>query len=231
MAAKSKKAAYKDPSDENADYLEPLPCERETVVSNRKKSSEKSSRKPSVGFFGSAYLLISLLLFAGVPLSQFVIGFIYIGQCTIRPFIFIYMILSGAFGIAFVVVGLIIYMQTNKEAPIMPYGGSRSNQMILKVLFPIFLILFLCVIGWFIAGQVIVFEVKTTVELFDPVLPEYCHGNLYKPAYILIFVDYLIILFVIIINIVGCMLSSDKGEKKKPKPKPKPKRPMHPTRK
>ncbi|CAF1507028.1 unnamed protein product [Rotaria magnacalcarata] len=228
MTAKSKKVAYKDPTDENADYLEPLQCEPETVVSDRKKSSEKSPRKPPVGFFGSAYLLISLLLFAGVPLSQFVIGFIYIGQCTIRPFIFIYMILSGAFGIAFVVVGLIIYMQTNKKAP-MPYSGSRSNQMILKVLIPIFIILFLFVIGWFIAGQVIVFEVKTTVELFDPVLPEYCHGNLYKPAYILIFVDYLIILFVTIINILRCMLSSDEGEEKKPKPKPK--RPIHPTRK
>ncbi|CAF1270058.1 unnamed protein product, partial [Rotaria sordida] len=78
-------------------------------------------------------------------------------------------------------------------------------------------ILFLCVIGWFIAGQVIVFEVKLRVELFDPDLPEYCNKHLYKAAYVLIFVDYLIILFVVIFGALSSMSSPEEMNKTKSK--------------
>ncbi|CAF3119699.1 unnamed protein product [Rotaria sp. Silwood2] len=226
MSTKTKKVTYKNPTDENVDYLVPLQYDPDPSLSNRTKSSEKSSRKPPVGYYGSIYFLISILLYAGVPISQFIIGFIYIGRCTIRQFIFVYMILSGAFGIAFVAVGVIIYLQTSRRSS-SSYDSSKSNSMILKILIPIFIVLFLFVIGWFIAGQVIVFEVKTHVELFDPDLPEYCHGNLYKAAYVLIFVDYLIILFVAIFGALSCVSPPDETKKTKPKPK----RPIRQTRK
>ncbi|CAF3703718.1 unnamed protein product [Rotaria sp. Silwood1] len=259
MSTKTKKVTYREPTDEDVDYLEPLQDDPDLSSSNRTKLSEKSSsnrtklseksssnrtklseksssnrtklsekspRKSPVGYYGSIYFLISILLYASVPISQFVIGFIYIGKCTIRQFIFVYMILSGTFGIAFVAVGLIIYLKTIKKSPSSSDDTSNSKPMILKILISIFIVLFLFVIGWFIAGQVIVFEVKTRVELFDPDLPEYCHRHLYKAAYVLIFVDYLIILFAIIFGILSGMSSPDETKKKT-----KPKGPSSSTRK
>ncbi|CAF0976516.1 unnamed protein product [Rotaria sordida] len=220
MSTKTKKVTYRDPTEENADYLIPSPDNSNLPLSsNQMKSSEKSSYKCPVGYYGSIYFPISLALYASVPVTQFLIGFIYIGQCTIRQFIFVYMILSGAFGIALVVVGLIIYYvkKTIKKPSSLSYDNSKSNPMILKILIPIFIILFLCVIGWFIAGQVIVFEVKLRVELFDPDLPEYCNKHLYKAAYILIFVDYLIILFVVIFGALSSMSSPEEMNKTKSK--------------
>ncbi|CAF1357618.1 unnamed protein product [Adineta steineri] len=214
MATKPKKVTYRDPADDNADYLVPVRYD----LPNRTKSV------PRGGYLGSIYLPISLLLYVGVPISQFVIGLIYVGRCTIRQFISPYMILSGAFGIAFVIVGLIIFMQVTKQSSL-SYESPRPNPMILKILFPTFIFLFLFVIGWFIAGQVIVFEVKLDVEFFDPVLPEYCHGNLYKAAYILIFVDYLLALIAIILFALNRVSPPETADTKKTK------RPVRNTRK
>jgi hypothetical protein len=97
------------------------------------------------------------------------------------------------------------------------FNGPRTISRGLKILIPIFILLLLCVIGWFFAGQVVVFEVKLRVEFFDPVLPEYCHGHLYKAAYILIFVDYLIFLIAIVLNILSCMTPAAEDNTKKTK--------------
>ena len=222
MSTKPKKVTYKDPAEDNADYLVPLQYETTITLPSRTKSTDKPA--PQGGLFGSIYLPITLLLYAGVPISQFVIGFIYIGQCTVRQFIPIYMILSGFFGIAFVVVGLLIYMQIRKQAAAsVSFDAPRANTTLLRILIPIFILLFLFVIGWWVAGQVIVFEVKFIVEFFDPVLPEYCHGNLYKPAYILIFVDYIILLIGILLCVVSCVVppvDKENVNKKRGRPRP-----------
>jgi hypothetical protein len=224
MASKPKKVTYRDPADDNADYLVPLQYDLTKPFPNRTKSTENGAAPPG-GLFGSIFLPISLLLYVGVPISQFVIGLIYIGQCTIQPFISTYMILSGIFGIAFVIVGLIIYQQISKQSSL-SYDSPKPNSMILKILIPLFIVLSLFVIAWFVAGQVIVFEVKLRVELFDPVLPEYCPANLYKAAYVLIFVDYLIFLIAIILSVLGCMSPPPKNSDKK-----KTARPIRNTRK
>jgi NAD/NADP transhydrogenase beta subunit len=219
MASKSKRVTYNDPIDD-ADYLEPLQFDPNAPISTRIKPTKKAT--PPTGVFGSIFLPFTLLLYAGVPISQFVIGFIYIGQCTIQQFIALYMILSGFFGIAFVVVGLIIYMKIVQQSS---SDDPRSKPMIVKILIPIFIVLLLFVIAWFFTGQVVVFEVKLRVELFDPVLPEYCHPNLYKAAYVLIFVDYLIFLIGIILNVMSCMSPAENNDNKKTK------RPTRNTRK
>ena len=61
----------------------------------------------------------------------------------------------------------------------------------------------------FFAGQVFIFEVKLRVEFFDSTLPEYCHKNLYKAAYIIIFIDYLIFLLAIILNVLSYVAPPD----------------------
>jgi uncharacterized membrane protein len=212
MATKPKRVTYNDPVDDNADYLVPLQDDPHSVVPPRLKSSKKPA--PSPGKFGSINFLITILLYAGVPISQFVIGLIYINRCTIQQFISTYMILSGLFGIAFVIVSLIIYKKVNEQTS-SSYDNSRGKPMSLKILIPIFVLLLLFVIAWFFAGQVVVFQVKTRVEFFDSTLPEYCHGNLYKAAYILIFVDYLIFLIAIILYILSGMSSPDEAKKTK----------------
>jgi len=222
MASKPKRVTYNDPIDDNADYLVPLQYDPNTSIPKRTKPTKKSPSPPPSGVFGSIFLPITLLLYVGVAISQFVIGFVYIGRCTIREFIAIYMILSGFCGIAFVIVGLIIYMKVVKQAS---SDNPRSKPTIVKVLIPIFVLLLLFVIAWFFAGQVLVFEVKLRVELFDPVLPEYCHPILYKAAYVLIFVDYLIFLIGIILNVLSCMSPAGNDNNKKTK------RPTRNTRK
>ncbi len=201
MAAKPKRVTYNDPVDDNADYLVPLRDDLTSTVVIQTKSSNKPP--PPTGVFGSIFFPMTLLLYAGVPISQLVIGLIYIGQCPVRQFISTYMILSGIFGIACVAVGSYLYLLIMKQAS--SYENPRAKSKASKILIPIFVLLLLFVIGWWFTGQVIVFEVKLRVELFDPVLPEYCHPNLYKAAYILIFVDYLVFLIAIILNILSFM--------------------------
>lgn len=202
MSTKPKRVVINDIIDENTDYLVPL-----QDFSNRSQVIKPSTEPSPTGVFSSIFLPITLLLYAGVPISQFVIGLIYINQCTVRQFISTYMILSGLCGIAFVIVGLLIFRDltqpTTTTKTTLPYDNKSTHSRKVKILIPIFIILLLSVIGWFFAGQFIVFEVKLRVEFFDPVLPEYCHGNLYKAAYILIFVDYLIFLIGIILNVLG----------------------------
>ena len=223
MAAKPKKVTYNDPIDDNADYLVPLQEDPHSAAPPRPKTSKRSAPPP--GWLASIYFLITMLLYAGVPISQFVIGLIYINRCTIQQFISTYMILSGIFGIAFVIVGIIIYKKVNEEASASSsYGHSIGRPKSLKFLIPILVVLFLFTIAWFITGQVVVFEVKLRVEFFDSTLPEYCHGNLYKPAYILIFVDYLLFLISAILFALSRM-SPVEEEKKKTK------RPTRPPRK
>jgi hypothetical protein len=216
MSTKTKRVTYNEPVDDTADYLEPLQYDPNPTVTIRPRSAKKPPRPG--GVFGSIYLPITLLLYVGVPISQFVIGIIYINQCTVRQFIPVYMILSGICGIVFVIIGLIVYKKMSSQSSSLPYDDSRPNQMVLKILIPIFVLLLLSVIGWFFAGQALVFEVKLRVEFFDPVLPEYCHGHLYKAAYILIFVDYIIFLIAIILNILSCMAPPDENIHQKKRP-------------
>jgi hypothetical protein len=222
MATKPKRVTYNDAVDDNADYLVPLQYDTNQSLPSRPKSSRKAPppRRRPTGFLDSIYFPILLVLYAGVPLSQFLIGLININQCTIRQFIPIYMILSGFFGLVFVAVGLILYMIIIKQSS---SDDTTSQPMSVKILYPICILLFMSVVGWWLVGQVIVFGVKIRVELFDPTLPEYCPENLYKAAYILIFVDYIIALIAIILNIPTSMSSPSAQHNKQ--------RPRGPTRK
>ena len=222
MATKPKRVTYDDTIDDNADYLVPLQDERQPSRSSRSKSSEKTPpASPPGGVYGSLNFLISVLLYAGVPIAQFVIGLIYINRCTIQQFIPIYMILSGIFGIAFFIVGLVIYKIVLADIASSPtYLGTRRRPAAMRILHPVFLLLLLFVIGWWLAGQVVVFQVKLRVDLIDPDLPEYCHPNLYKAAYILIFVDYLLAFIAVILLILYRVTPPDDAEDIQKKKRP-----------
>jgi hypothetical protein len=222
MTSKNKRVTYKQPIDENTDYLVPLQYDHNSSVPTQSKTSEKPPSPPG-GLFGSIYLPISLILYVGVPISQLVIGFIYIGQCTVQQTIVVWMIVSGISGILLVIIGVIIHVQIRKQSlPSTSYDGPHSYSLLIKILVPIFVLILLFVIAWFFAGQVFVFEVKLRVEFFDSTLPEYCHGNLYKAAYILIFIEYLIFLLGILLNVLSCVAPPDNGNPKK--------RPTHTTK-
>ncbi|CAF1537490.1 unnamed protein product [Adineta ricciae] len=213
MSSQSKKVTYKNPIDENTDYLVPLQYEYKTSLPIQSRYSENVTSSPSPppsGLFSSIYFPVSLLLYVGIPISQMVIGFVYVGQCPVQELIVAWMIVSGIFGILLVVVGLIIHTQIRKQS------SSHSNLLLLQLLIPFFFIILLFIIAWFFAGQVFVFRVKLRVELFDATLPDYCHANLYKSAYILIFIDYLIFLLAIILNVLSFVAPPDDTVKKRP---------------
>ena len=220
MSTKTKRVTYEDPEEDNADYLVPLQYD---LRSTRVPASRKASTPAS--YFGSIYQLVALLLYLGVPVSQLVIGSIYVGQCTVQPFIPIYMILTGIFGILYVLVGLLLFWQLRRQASLASYADAQKSASIGKLFKPIFIFLFLINIGWFITGQVIVLQVKFRVELNYPTLPEYCHATLYKAAYVLLFVTYLLVLIVVILIIIRRItVSSDTKTPPKPvPPRPQPK--------
>ena len=219
MSTKSKRVTYQQSIDENTDYLVPLRYDPTPSNPTQLKVLEDIVSLPSLpsnGFFASIYLPISLLLYVGIPISQLVIGLIYIGQCPVQDLIVVWMIVSGVAGILFVLLGLIIHVRVRRrEIFISSYDESQSYPILLRILIPTFLILFLFIIAWFFAGQVFVFEVKLRVEFFDPTLPDYCHGNLYKAAYILIFIDYLIFLLALILNVLSYVVPPDDNPRRK----------------
>jgi hypothetical protein len=206
MSTKNKKVTYKHPIDENTDYLVPLQYDCNSSIPMQSKLSENPSPHPPSGFFASIYFPISLLLYVGVPISQLVIGFVYLGQCPVQELIIIWMIVSGISGILLAIIGLIIHMKFRQPSF---YNNSRFYPLIIRILLPTFLLILLFIIAWFFAGQVFIFEVKLRVEFFDPTLPEYCHKNLYKAAYIIIFIDYLIFLLAIILNVLSYVAPPD----------------------
>lgn len=211
MATKPKRVTYDDTIDDNADYLVPLQDEPKPSRSNRRPPPPKKPLKPirPGGCYGSCYFLTSIILYASVPIVQFIIGLIYINRCTVQQFTPIYMILSGIFGIAFFVVALIIYINIRRQISLSRYVGASNRPASLRILVPVFIILLLFVLGWWIAGQVVVFQVKLRVDLTFPDLPEYCHPTLYQAAYTLIFIDYLIGFIVIIFIILYCAIPYD----------------------
>lgn len=190
----TKKVTYKHPINDHADYLVPLKSEYPRLKPVETRVVRKSS--PPSGLFGSIYFPISLVIYLPIVIFQLIIGLIYVNQCPVQYLIDVWMIISGIFGIILIAIGIFIHVKLRQNS---------SPSLILRILVPCFLLLFLFIIAWFFAGQVFVFEVKTYVAFFDSTLPEYCHGTLYRSAYVLIFIDYLILLLGIILNILSCI--------------------------
>ena len=205
MTSKSKKVTY----EESTDYLEPLQNDLESSTHPLPSSRKSKTKKPSIpiSYYASKYFLVSILLYVSVPITQFVVGIIYVGQCPFLPFLPIYMILSGIFGIAFVIVGVIIYVQWRRFT----FSYERPSTFV-RTLKPILIFLFLFVLGWWTTGHVLVFEIKTRVDLTFPVLPEYCQMHLYKAAYVLVFINHLLITTAIILAIVKRIVGSDSSD-------------------
>lgn len=222
MASKTRKVSYQHPPDKHADYMIPLQSDHNILVYTKPKSSENTSSisssattVPSGGFFTSVYFPLSLLLYVSIPVTQLVIGFIYIGQCPVQQMIVVWMIIAGTFGLILVASGLIIHVYIHRQSlSLSPYNDLQSYPLIIRILIPVFILVLLFTVVWFFVGQVFIFEVKLRVEFYDATLPEYCHGVLYKTAYILIFIDYLIFLLVIILNVLSYVSPPDDNDSK-----------------
>ena len=146
MSTKNKKVTYKHRIDENTDYLVPLQYDCNSSIPMQSKLSEIPSPHPPSGFFASIYFPISLLLYVGVPISQLVIGFVYLGQCPVQQLIIIWMIVSGIAGILLAIIGLIIHMKFREPSF---YNNPRFYPSIIRILLPMFLLILLFIIAWF----------------------------------------------------------------------------------
>ncbi|CAF1429972.1 unnamed protein product [Didymodactylos carnosus] len=179
--------------------------ERQEFVRSSERNIEKKQVKiqrrqpdPKVpGFlavhFGSTSFLVSLSLYAIIAIFQFVVGLVYIGQCPVQKLIPVYMIVSGACGLALVIVGILIFLSLS----------TRSACVLISILVPIYILLLLFAVIWFFMGNVWVFEVKLKVAFFDPELIEYCHGLLYKFAFFLIITTYVYTILAILLSVTA----------------------------
>ncbi|CAF1313604.1 unnamed protein product [Rotaria magnacalcarata] len=219
MSSKSGKVSYQYPTDKNTDYLIPLKSDCNSLIPTKLQLPENtvSSDPPRPnGFFTSMYFPISLAIYITIPMTQLIVGLVYVGQCPVQQMIVVWMVVSGFFGISLAVIGMIIHTKSRKQSlSLSPYDDHQLYPLIIRVLIPAFILILLFTIIWFFVGQVLIFEVKLRVEFFDPSLPEYCHANLYKTAYILIFINYLIFLLVIILNVLSYVAPPDESDSSK----------------
>ncbi|CAF1026292.1 unnamed protein product [Adineta ricciae] len=148
----------------------------------------------------STYFLVALCIVLVIPILQLVFGIVYLDQCPINVYIPIYLIVTGACGIAAIGLTMVIviaFVCCIKQDSIA--GSCISGCVIGAVVFFIFIMSFF-LFGWFIAGNVWVFGAKTTVNFEKENSPYYCHKTLYEFAFWIIIVTY-------ILMVVSCCVS------------------------
>ena len=103
----STKESTNDRSAKNVDQMEEQE-EKITVTTNDIKEQLKVLPKPLLAAFGSACCLIILPILLIIPVIEIGIGAAYRDQCTINPNIPVYLIVTGACGVASIILMLVI---------------------------------------------------------------------------------------------------------------------------
>jgi hypothetical protein len=133
-------------------------------------------------------------------------GIEYLGECTIQPMINVYMIVHAAvalFAIMTVLIGVFTVRCIDSRVEI------KNNKMIARRLMIVILIFQLIValfsLSWLIAGSVWIFGAAANgVQGSDPTdTTTYCQSTLYRAAFVLIIINYVLISLIIVAIIVG----------------------------
>lgn len=132
----------------------------------------------------------------------------YLGECPIQPMINVYMIVHaavGLFAIITVLIGVLIARCIDSRVEI------ENNKMIARRLI-IVLLIFQVIVGlfslsWLIAGSVWIFGAAADgvqgSKLADTTT--YCQSHLYRAAFVLIIINYVLHCLFIVVIIVGCI--------------------------
>jgi hypothetical protein len=148
-----------------------------------------------IRFYSATFHLIAIpigIAFAIIHL-KFAIG--YLGQCTIQPMINIYLIVYAAVDLFIILLALagVINVRCIYSRSENPNHKMIARRLIMIVV-SLTLVTLLFSFAWLVTGSVWIFGAKRNgVQGSDPTaVTTYCQSDLYRAAFILIIVNYVI---------------------------------------
>ncbi|KAJ3585748.1 hypothetical protein NHX12_014467 [Muraenolepis orangiensis] len=120
-------------------------------------------------------LLLSKLMVCVIPIAQIAIGAVYLEECPREPYIPIYLVVVGVFGLMLGLLSCLPCAHQQKDAPSTPLSRICVTWNSLTSLF---------IFCWFIAGNVWIYSIyepnyNQTTTATDP----YCNKTLYLFAF------------------------------------------------
>ncbi|CAF0797841.1 unnamed protein product [Adineta ricciae] len=145
---------------------------------------------PILLILGSVYTLIVLCILLIIPILQLAFGGSYLGQCPVEPNIPVYLIVTGACGLASILLTIMIVLSfilvLKRQTAATAVTAACIIGCVLIFLFVMSLFLF----AWFIAGNVWIFGVHKKVDLDNSSSPNYCQRTLYQFAFAMLIISY-----------------------------------------
>ncbi|CAF2424773.1 unnamed protein product [Rotaria sp. Silwood2] len=158
---------------------------------NENRDPIESIPKPILAILGSIHCLVILCVTLIIPILEVAIGASYRDQCPINSNIPVYLIVTGACGMATIVLAVVIVaaficcIKRNSIA----VTFAMSCLVILIMLFIGLMSVFL--FAWFIVGNVWIFGAKKDVQYDYPSsTSNYCHRTLYEFAFAILIITY-----------------------------------------
>jgi len=154
-------------------------------------------RRVVLWIVSTVLFLVLLGLCSFVPLLMVIIGSIYAHDCPAQNFIPIYLIVGGVVGLVKIFSSLYYRWKYWKK------GNPRPETMNPS---PLDGLLNLFLLGWFIAGCVIVFGIYTP-EFNDNLAANYCHYVVYWFAFIVLVMELIFLLTMgFLLCCCGCLI-------------------------
>ncbi|CAF0967707.1 unnamed protein product [Rotaria magnacalcarata] len=155
---------------------------------------------------GSTYCLLVLCVLLVIPILQLAIGASYRDQCTINSNIPVYLIVTGACGMATIILtlvlvaGFIFVIKRQSVAGTFVMGCITVFIMMFISLMSFFLFI------WFIVGNVWIFGAKKNVQYDNPAASNYCHRTLYQFAFAILIISYVMCCISCCSRVVGSIV-------------------------
>ncbi|XP_064608849.1 transmembrane protein 272-like [Liolophura sinensis] len=117
------------------------------------------------------YILIVTLMFL-LPIAMITMGALYFHQCSVEPYIPIYLIVMGSFSLFQIIVNIVL--RYRKQPSSGEYDDEAQDRM------RPFEVLITCfILGWFIAGNVWIYRTYGMYQWTDKAAANYCNRELY----------------------------------------------------
>ncbi|XP_065668502.1 transmembrane protein 272 isoform X2 [Hydra vulgaris] len=150
--------------------------------------------KKVLGMFAGTFgCTLSLMLLLALPLSMIVIGTLYKDDCPIEPFIPIYLIVGGSFGIIKTIVIIIQRILYGEDSFSKDAVSDELPEKTPIAWMLIDSVLNLFLFTWFVAGNIWVYSKYKPYFVPPPHEPmNYCNKNLYMFSFWIITFSYII---------------------------------------
>ncbi|CAF0787719.1 unnamed protein product [Adineta ricciae] len=150
-----------------------------TTTSGERKMADEDNKLdfipgPIILILGSVYTLIVLCILLIIPILQLAFGGAYLGQCPVEQNIPIYLIVTGACGLASILLTIMIVLAFILLIKRQTAGTAVTAACIIACVLIFLFVMSLFLFAWFIAGNVWIFGVHKKVDLDDASSPNYC---------------------------------------------------------